>query len=526
VSAELEELKGLAVSSLVGLSDDALAGWYNYEKGELASGFPIDADDVVLDVGCGNGGMATFCARRGARIILIDSNESKIREARARLSSYPQLRLQTHVSDAHRLPLATGSVNRIICTEVLEHVDDPAAVMAELLRVGRPGALYFLTVPGTALEMLQKRLAHPGHFEKPNHIRIFEPQTFAELVRSSGLTIERTTSHGFFWSLWMALFWQTGVPLSDAASHPSLDYWARTWAEVLKGDQARLVQRVLNEFLPSSQVIIARKPLEVASGDAGPTFFEVTKHLRDADPCDERVLAHLKAQIGRRFDRAGLQPHPALPQCTDLRMRREGLPDWWAAGNNVLLASPNTKIPDLKTGYFGLPLTRNTIVVMGGDVVVHHLSTSGDGGLVVLGDTVNLYGTAVNTMGDCTLLVGERTTATLWAHIDARNTGLVCIGADGMWASDVHVTTDDCHAVRDVATGKRINKMGGVIVVGPHVWLCLGVHLLGDCRIGADSVVGLRSMVKDMELPANSVCAGWPARIVRTGVTWDRQDLP
>jgi SAM-dependent methyltransferase len=526
MSAELDELKDIGFSALVGLKDDALAGWYNHEKGELARGFPIGADDVVLDVGCGIGGMATFCAQRGSQIILIDSDPGNLGQARARLSSYSGLRLQTHVSDAHRLPLDTGSVSRVICTEVLEHVEDPAAVMAELFRVGRPGALYLITVPGTAQEMLQKRLAHPSYFEKPNHIRIFDPQSFAALVSGSGLSIEHTMSHGFFWSIWMALFWQAGVPLSNAASHPSLDFWARSWAEVLKSDQARHVQTVLDEFLPKSQIVVARKPLQVTLTDADPSFFEVTKHLRDGDTCDEQVLAHLAAQIKQRLDRAKLQSHPELPQFTGLRMRREGLPDWWAAGNNVLLAAAGTKTPEMTVGFFGQPKGRDMILIMGEHTLVHHLGIAGDGGLVVMGDRANLHGTVLNVIGCCTILIGERTTATLWATVEARNGGVVSVGAEGMWAVNVDLKTDDSHAIREVATGKRINRRGGVIIIEPRVWLCQDVRVMGDCRIGADGVVGQGSLVRGMQLPANSVSVGRPARVVRTGIAWTREDLP
>jgi acetyltransferase-like isoleucine patch superfamily enzyme/SAM-dependent methyltransferase len=520
------ELHGVGTSALVGLKDDALAGWYNLEHGELASGFPIGPDDVVLDVGCGMGGMATFSAQRGARLILVDTNEANLGQARARLAAYPGLRLETHVGDAHRLPLASGVADKIICTEVLEHVEDPAAVMAELYRVGRPGAQYLITVPGTAQEMLQKRLAHPSYFERPNHIRIFDPESFATLVSGGGLVIERTMNHGFFWSIWMALFWQAEVPLSDATSHPSLDLWARTWAEVLKGRQARHVQSVLDEFLPKSQIIIASKPVATAVGESERTFFERTRHLRDGDPCDGSVLSALRAEIERRFNRAKLESHPRLPKFTDLRMRREGLPDWWAAGNNVFLASPSTKTPDLRVGFFSHPPARDLILVMGEDAIVNHVNVAREGGLVALGDRINFHSAALNAIGDCTILIGELTGATMWAQVDARNGGLVCVGADGMWANAVELKTDDMHAIRDLHTNERLNKRGGAIVIGEHVWLCQGTQVMGDCHIGEDSVVGLGSLVKDLSLPPHSVSVGRPARVVRSDTTWTRLDLP
>jgi len=58
----LEEL-GLAHMSeteRVGLRDDVLRGFYNNETGEVFTGVSIDADDIVVDVGCGSGGPLQF----------------------------------------------------------------------------------------------------------------------------------------------------------------------------------------------------------------------------------------------------------------------------------------------------------------------------------------------------------------------------------------------------------------------------------------------------------------------------------
>lgn len=56
--------------------------------------------------------------------------------------------------------------------------------MAELVRVGQPGAQYLLTVPDPVAETVQKNLAPDSYFQKPNHIRIFQRDEFEQLVRS------------------------------------------------------------------------------------------------------------------------------------------------------------------------------------------------------------------------------------------------------------------------------------------------------------------------------------------------------
>jgi acetyltransferase-like isoleucine patch superfamily enzyme/SAM-dependent methyltransferase len=518
----------------LGLDDARLSGWFNGATGELTPHFPVAPDDVVLDLGCGDGGMAGFCATQGARLILADIDADKIAQARKSLSSFPELRLETYVTDANPLPVADATATRIICTEVLEHVDNPAAIMAELVRIGRPGALYLFSVPGTALEKLLKSLAPPQYFEKPNHIRIFEPEAFADLVRCAGLRVEHRSSLGFFWALWSLFFWQCDVPLFDKPRHPSLDSWVRTWAEVLNGKDGLRIKAALDEFMPKNQVIIAAKPHgETAKphgakmGEAPLTgiLFECASHLADGDGCDDHLLSALAGEIERRLSHAGVTDRSPSPRLTDLRVRRAGLPDWWSEGNNLLLAAPGVNVPDLHQGWYQPP-PKHSVLVLGQGCVVNQFNFDREGALIVIGDRVNFRSCTVGGTGYCTILIGEDTIATMWAQLDARNGGVILIGSDGLWARGINLLTDDMHAIRDLATGKRVNGMGGRIVIGRHVWLCTDVSVLGDVHIGPESVVGMNSFVRNATLPPNSVSVGRPAKVTRTGVTWSREDLP
>lgn len=51
------------------------------------------------------------------------------------------------VADAHRLPFGEGSVDAILCSEVIEHVRDPEAALSELWRVLAPGGRLVLSMP-------------------------------------------------------------------------------------------------------------------------------------------------------------------------------------------------------------------------------------------------------------------------------------------------------------------------------------------------------------------------------------------
>ena len=241
------------------LLDASLSGWFKYETAELIEGFKVLPEDVVLDVGCGESPFLHFCAMQGAEIIFADIDAQKVAAMTKILKGSPARAITALVSDACSLPVKDTSVSKIIAMEIMEHVDDPGAFLKELVRVGKPGAQYLITVPDPVAETLQKDLAAPAYFEKPNHVRIIGRKEFEQLVVDAGLVVEQRRYDGFYWSIWWMFFWackQDHCP----PWHPLLKSWNQTWKRLLETEQGPMIKRILDNFMPKSQAIIARKP--------------------------------------------------------------------------------------------------------------------------------------------------------------------------------------------------------------------------------------------------------------------------
>jgi SAM-dependent methyltransferase len=112
----------------------------------------LSGSERVLEVGCGGGNLIE---RVGGRRFGIDLSPFILDKARARLGpAVPLVR-----GDAMSLPFASGAFDRVLCSEVLEHVLNPESVVRELRRVLRPGGHAVVSVPNEQVINWLKRVA-------------------------------------------------------------------------------------------------------------------------------------------------------------------------------------------------------------------------------------------------------------------------------------------------------------------------------------------------------------------------------
>jgi 2-polyprenyl-6-hydroxyphenyl methylase/3-demethylubiquinone-9 3-methyltransferase len=153
----------------------------------------------LVDVGCGGGILAEAMAQRGATVTGIDMGEAPLSVARlhARESGLDMTYRQTTAEQlAEEEP---GAYDVVCCLEMLEHVPDPAAVIAACARLARPGgSLYFSTINRNPKAFLFAvvgaehilNLLPAGTHE---YAKFIKPSEMASWIRAAGLLLEDTT---------------------------------------------------------------------------------------------------------------------------------------------------------------------------------------------------------------------------------------------------------------------------------------------------------------------------------------------
>lgn len=226
--------------------------------------FGLQPGDAVLDLGCGEGRhVIAAYAEHAVTAVGVDLGAADLRTAQQRMQAFdepanPDKQWLFLCANGLRLPFADASFDKVICSEVLEHVPDYEAMLREIDRVLKPGGTFCASVPRFWPEWLCWALSADYHANEGGHIRIFRARQLRRQIESLGFRFyARHWAHALHVPFWWlkCLFWRDQEQSRLVRAYHRLLVWdlmQRPWL-------TRMLERLLNPVMGKSVVLYFRK---------------------------------------------------------------------------------------------------------------------------------------------------------------------------------------------------------------------------------------------------------------------------
>ena len=217
---------------------------------------------LVLDAGCGNGRHLRALAKLpNLKIIGIDRNGSDLNDALTGLKNMPDALSDNYLvsrADIKNLPFASASFDCVICSEVLEHIEEHENALKELVRILKPQGDLVVSVPRYFSEKICWLISPAYSNEEGGHIRIYEKKKLQKMLANQGIKCWKINyKHALHAPYW----WLKCMVGLKNEKNVFIRYYKKflEWDIMSKPRFVRVMESILNPFIGKSIVFYLKK---------------------------------------------------------------------------------------------------------------------------------------------------------------------------------------------------------------------------------------------------------------------------
>ncbi len=222
----------------------------------------LEDGDRILDLGCGEGRHAISAYLvENVVSVAVDLSPKDLRTARERFAQFSEpdnlkKSLVISVANAERLPFDDETFDKVICSEVLEHIHSYKQVILEINRVLKINGVAAISVPRFFPEWVCWQLSDAYHEVEGGHVRIFLANKLRKEIESTGLIYySKHHAHSLHVPYWWlkCMFWR-----EDGKPNARIVDWYQKFLEWDLMKQPFITQwidRLLNPVIGKSVVM-------------------------------------------------------------------------------------------------------------------------------------------------------------------------------------------------------------------------------------------------------------------------------
>jgi ubiquinone/menaquinone biosynthesis C-methylase UbiE len=226
--------------------------------------FKLDKGDVVLDLGCGEGRhVISAYLEQDVTSIGVDLCLDDLKTTAEKFQPFAESEnadksLHLTCASALELPFADNSFDKVICSEVLEHIPDYEGALKEVRRILKPGGLFCASVPRFWPEWICWYYSDEYHENEGGHLRIFLETQLRRKIESEGFTAyHKHWAHALHSPYW----WAQCMDWANKADNRFVKAYHKllVWDMMDQPKVTRITEKMLNPIMGKSVVMYFKK---------------------------------------------------------------------------------------------------------------------------------------------------------------------------------------------------------------------------------------------------------------------------